>query len=371
LRALGLTVDTDPLTKTMTVEGCGGRLPAGPALLDVGQSGTTSRFVLSLLGLGPGPYRLDGHEQLRGRPIGALVQALRSLGVVIDTDSLPLVVSGGGLRAGSIHVSGSVSSQFLSGLLLAAPYARTVADSGQAGEGVVIEISDTLVSRPYVDLTIDTMADFGVEVVHHEHRRFVIGPQQYRARDLSIEPDATAASYFFAAAAITGGRVRIPGLGRRTRQGDLRFVELLAQMGANVVQADDWTEVTGGPDLRGIDVDLSDISDTAQTLAIVATFASSPTRVRGIGFIQHKETDRIGAVVDELLRLGIQAERSDDGFTIYPGQSRPGHVATYADHRMAMSFALLGLVHPGITLQNPGCVSKTFPDFFRVLDQLR
>jgi 3-phosphoshikimate 1-carboxyvinyltransferase len=369
LRSLGLTVTTDPQAETMTVEGCGGQVPPGPARLDVAQSGTTSRFVLGLLGLGPGPYRLDGHPQLRGRPFGPLISSLRELGVGIEGEALPLEVAGGRLSAGVVCLSGSASSQFLSGLLLAAPYARPIA--GGPGPGLTIELVDTLVSRPYVDLTVATMAQFGVAVEQHDGRCYRVAPQRYAARELALEPDASAASYFFAAAAITGGRVRIAGLGSHTRQGDIRFVDVLARMGADVAQGPDWTEVRGRPGLRGIDVDMADISDTAQTLAVVATFATGPTRIRGVGFIRHKETDRVGAVVTELQRLGIRAEIVDGGFVVHPGQPRPGLVRTYDDHRMAMSFALLGLVHPGITLEDPSCVAKTFPHFFAVLDQLR
>lgn len=375
LAALGIGVTADEAAETITVDGCGGQLPPGPATLDVAQSGTASRFLLAFLGVGPGPYRLDGDPQLRGRPFGPLADALRQLGVGVDGDSLPLDVAGGRLHTGTVALSGSVSSQFLSGLLLAAPYAVPV-EPGAPGPAapapaVRIELTDSLVSTPYVELTLATMADFGVTVERDGYRWFAVAPQRYRARVLAVEPDASAASYFFAAAAITGGRVRVPGLGRHTVQGDLRFVELLARMGARVTVADDHTEVEGTGHLQGIDVDMADISDTAQTLAVVATFASGPTRVRGIGFIQYKETDRVGAVVTELQRLGITARRLDDGFVVEPGVPRPGRVATYDDHRMAMSFALLGLVHPGITVENPGCVAKTFPRFFTVLDQLR
>lgn len=377
LAALGIGVTADEEAETITVDGCGGALPPGPATLDVAQSGTASRFLLAFLGVGPGPYRLDGHPQMRGRPVGPLADALRQLGVGITGDSLPLDVAGGRLRTGTVSLSGSVSSQFLSGLLLAAPYAVPATAAGTAAgpvgaaPAVRIELTDTLVSTPYVELTLSTMADFGVTVERDGYRWFAVAPQRYRARTLAIEPDASAASYFFAAAAVTGGRVRVPGLGRHTVQGDLRFVDLLARMGARVTVTDDYTEVEGTGQLHGIDVDMADISDTAQTLAVVATFASGPTRVRGIGFIQHKETDRVGAVVTELQRLGIGARRLDDGFAVEPGVPRPGTVATYDDHRMAMSFALLGLVHPGINLENPECVAKTFPRFFTVLDQLR
>lgn len=373
LGELGVGLELDRTAARIEVTGCRGRPAPGPRSLHVNQSGTTSRFVLAVLALGRGRYVLDGDEQLRARPLGPLVRALNELGADIQGDRLPVSVTADGLRCGTVHLSGSVSSQFLSGLLLAAPYATAEAGAPGGGgpAGVVIELSDRLVSQPYADLTVATMAEFGVVVGFDEHRRFSVAPQSYQARDLAIEPDASAASYFFAAAAITGGRVRIPGLGRTTMQGDLRFVDLLARMGASVRVGDNWTEVTGGPSLRGIEVDMADISDTAQTLAVVATFADSPTTVRGIGFIAAKETDRVSAVVDQLNGLGIGAERIDDGFRIQPGIPRPGVVETYDDHRMAMSFALLGLVHEGVAVANPRCVDKTFPTFFDVLDLLR
>jgi 3-phosphoshikimate 1-carboxyvinyltransferase len=364
---LGAKVTLDPGPARMAVTGCGGRLAPGPRTLSVNQSGTTGRFLLAVLGLGEGRYVLDGDPQLRARPMGPLVGALGQLGATIEGDRLPITVTASGLRSGTVHLPGSVSSQFLSGLLLAAPYAAPGADGG----AVVIELSDELISRPYVDLTVATMAEFGVAVEVEDHRRYVVAHQAYRPRTVAIEPDASAASYFFAAAAITGGRVRVPGLGRATVQGDLRFVELLAEMGAGVEITDHWTEVTGTGRLDGLEVDMADISDTAQTLAVVATFASSPTRVTGIGFIAAKETDRVAAVVEQLTALGLQAEAIDDGFVVHPGTPRPAVVETYDDHRMAMSFALLGLVHPGMAVANPGCVDKTFPTFFEVLDRLR
>lgn len=337
---------------------------ADPIELDVGQSGTTGRFVLAAVATRPGRYRLDGDPQLRRRPFAEQVEALRSLGADIDHDRLPMTIVGRRLEGTQVTVSGSTSSQFLSGLLLAAP--------GFAGPTTTIDVADGLVSQPYVHLTVETMACFGVEVdVDGDHRRFTIPASRYRAAKIDIEPDASAASYFFAAAAMTGGRVRIDGLGRSTVQGDLRFVDILAAMGAHVVIGDDHTEVTGPGVLRGVTVDMADISDTAQTLAVVATRADGPTRITGIGFIRHKETDRLAAPVTELRRLGIRAEATDSGMIIHPGEPRAGVVETYDDHRMAMSFALLGLCRPGIDIADPGCVMKTFPRYFQALDQLR
>ncbi len=362
LAALGVEVRPDESTAAVVIDGGRRHLAAGPRTIDARQSGTTGRFVLALATHGPGPYTIDGHEQLRGRPLAPLVAALRGLGADVVGDHLPVEVAGGGLSGGRVELPGSVSSQFLSALLLAAPL---------ADRAVSVELTDELVSKPYVDLTIETMAAFGPEVVKVDDRRFVVDPAPYRPGTIAIEPDATAASYFFAAAVLTGGRVRVEGLGRQSLQGDIGFVDVLARMGAEVALGDDWTEVAGTGDLRGVDVDLADMSDTAQTLAIVATAASTPTRVRGVDFIERKETARISAVITELTRLGIGAARSPGGFTIHPGRPSPGLISTYDDHRMAMSFALLGLVHDGVVIDDPRCVDKTFPDYFEVLDQLR
>jgi 3-phosphoshikimate 1-carboxyvinyltransferase len=238
--------------------------------------------------------------------------------------------------------------------------------------GLYLRVAGELVSKPYVDLTIQTMSKFGVDVdAHPEYREFRVGPTQYQPTTIAIEPDASAASYFFAAAAISGGRVKVEGLGTSTTQGDLEFVNILAKMGAQVSMTATTTEVRGTGALHGVHVDMRNISDTAQTLAVVATFADSPTEITGIGFIRKKETDRIGAVVTELSRRGIRAAETPDGLIVYPGPARPGAVTTYEDHRMAMSFSLLGLKHPGIQIRDPECVSKTFPDFFEVLDRIR
>jgi 3-phosphoshikimate 1-carboxyvinyltransferase len=231
--------------------------------------------------------------------------------------------------------------------------------------GLRVELTSPLVSVPYVEMTRAVMAAFGVQL-----DGLSVPRASYRACDYAIEPDASAASYFFAAAAITGGRVCVDGLGSASIQGDVAFVDILEQMGARVDRRGKSITVSGGATLRGVDVDMSDISDTAQTLAAVAAFADGPTRVRGIGFIRAKETDRIGAIVTELRRAGIAAEAQDDGFTIVPGPVAPTRFETYDDHRMAMSLALLGLRVPGIELRNPDCVAKTYPGFFSDLAAL-
>lgn len=372
LARLGVEISADAGAGTVTIGG-------GPnpdlatetiddaLVVDVRQSGTTGRFLLPLLAAIEGRFVLDGDPQLRARPFGPQLVALRSMEAMITGDQLPLAIDGRRLTGGEVRVAADVSSQFLSGLLLAAPCF--------AGPTNVM-VDGPMVSRPYVDLTISTMAQFGVEVEvessrHRSATTYRVPVGGYRAATVDLEPDASGASYFFAAAAISGGRVRVDGLGADTIQGDLDFVHLLGRMGAEVEIGPTWTEVRGTGRLDGIDADMADVSDTAQTMAVVAAFASGPSTLSGIGFIRHKETDRIAATVTELRRLGIEADETPDAMVIRPGIPRPGVVHTYDDHRMAMSFALFGLVHPGIEIENPGCVAKTFPDFFERLNGLR
>ena len=296
-----------------------------------------------------------------------LFAALRELGVRAEplgkAGHLPLRIEATGIPGGEVEVSGSVSSQFLSGLLLAAPLA----------EGpLVINVTGQLVSIPYVDLTLSVMRSFGAVVDNQNYARLVIEPTGYTSPgNYAIEPDASAASYFFAAAVATGGRVRIMGLGAQAEQGDVRFADVLGELGATVSRSIDALEVSANGQLRGGVVNMGDCSDTAQTLAAIAPLAAGPISVTGIGFIRNKETDRIAGVVTELRRLGIAATEDEDGFTITPGTVQPAVVETYDDHRMAMSFSILGLAAPGVAIGNPGCVAKTFPTFFDVIERLR
>lgn len=371
LGRLGIDLEVDRAGATVTVVGTGGVLPPGPIELDARMSGTTARFLAPLLAWGPGPYRLDGAEQMRARPMGDGFDALVRLGARIEAldqpGHLPATITGvdeAAAPAGSseVRLRADASSQFVSGLLLSAPLRPA---------GLVVRLDGEVVSRPYLDMTVRVMADFGVPVDQPDDRTFVVPAGPYRAADHAIEPDASAASYFFAAAAIAGGRVRVVGLGRDAVQGDVRFVDVLERMGARVEREADHIEVSAGPaGLRGVTADLTDFSDTAQTLAATAVFADGPTTVTGIGFIRRKETDRVAAVVTELRRCGIEAREDDDGFTIEPGIPAPTTIRTYDDHRMAMSFALLGLRVDGIAIDDPGCVAKTFPGFWEVFDSL-
>lgn len=368
LRQLGVGVTADEDARTLTVQGIAGKVTADRARCFVGNAGTAARFLPAVMALGSGVYEIDGIARMRERPIAPLVDALTRLGVRIEAlgqpGCFPLRIHGGALRGGRVSISGNVSSQYVSGLMLAAP---------AMADGLTIDIEGELVSRPYLEMTAQLMRDFGASVAQPTARSFAIATGGYDGRAYGIEPDASAASYFFGAAAITGGRVRVSGLGTRSLQGDRGLVHILAEMGCTVREGDDFTELTGPAPgtLRGVEVDMADLSDVAQTLAVVAPFATSPTRVTGIGFIRRKETDRIGAVVRELTRLGVRAVEEEDGFVVHPGAPTPGDVDTYDDHRMAMSFALIGLVRPGIRIRDPRCVSKTFPTYFTVLETLR
>lgn len=366
LAALGVGVDASWGTREVRVTGTSGRPGGAPAIVDARLSGTTSRFLLPVAGLGEGHRRVDAANRMRERPMGEVIGALRALGAEVHDvgapGHLPVEVVGGTLAGGEVAVRGDTSSQFLSGLLLAGPCMRT---------GLVARLVGDLVSQPYVEMTVAVMAAFGVAVQRPDDRTWVVEPQTYRATDLTIEPDASAASYVFAATAIVGGRASVVGLGSRSLQGDLAFVDVLASMGASIQQAEGATTVRSDGRLRGVDVDLRAISDTAPTFAVAAAFADGPSRATGIGFIRAKESDRIGAVVAELRRLGVGAQEEPDGFTVDPRPLRPATVDTYDDHRMAMAFAVAGLAADGVQIADPACVAKTFPGYWHLLDELR
>ncbi len=369
LQRLGFSVAIDWPTQTVWIGSntSGRRIPATSADIFVANSGTTMRFVCAMAALGQGSYRLDGVPRMRERPIQDLLDALNQLDGV-EAVSLtgngcpPVAVTATAARASRpIHIRANISSQFLSGLLMAAPYIPAPHGS------VIIEQEGPVVSEPYITMTINLMQIWGHRV---EPRRggYVVtaadtlAPTPYRP-EYTIEPDASAASYFWAAAAVAGGSVTVADLTPHSLQGDVRFVELLAAMGCRVEVCPAGITVHGGP-LRGIDADMNAISDTVMTLAAVACCAEGPTRIRNVAHIRHKETDRISALANELRKIGPVVDEHPDGLTIYP---RPLHAATletYNDHRMAMSLALIGLRVPGIVLRNPGCVAKTYPQFW-------
>lgn len=366
LNRLGILVKHDRDQQTCSITGCGGRLSVKKADLWLENSGTSIRFLTSVCCLGSGRYRLDGSKRMRERPIIDLVDTLQLLGASVDCEDPsggcpPVLVSGQPLIGGVASVNGNISSQFLSSLLMAAPCAR---------DSVQLSVLGELVSKPYVTMTLEMMKSFGISTTYPDDlSSFRIPTGAYQAIEYDIEPDASAASYFLAAAAITGGTVTVEGLSQTALQGDVLFASALEKMGCEVTWGDSSVTVTGGK-LHGVDIDMNAISDTAQTLAVVATFAASPTTIRCVGHMRHKETDRIAAVVTELKRAGLKADEFDDGMTIYPGPAKPASIHTYDDHRMAMSFALLGLKHQGIEILDPGCTSKTYPTFFEDLQVL-
>ncbi len=363
------------------------RAPSGEPVreLFIANSGTTIRFLTAALSAAGGTYRLHGVPRMHQRPIADLVAALQPVQRGrITTESgggcPPVEIDSQGWSDSPIRVGGSVSSQYLSGLMMAAP----IALSQRSGEpetprSVAIEVVGELVSRPYVDMTAAVMRSFGAGVTIEDSlppesevsTRVRITGDGYRGTDYAIEPDASAASYFWAAAAITGGRVTVEGLQPDALQGDVGFCRVLEQMGCSFEADRGGMTVSGGP-LHGIDVDMNAVSDTVQTLAVVALFAAGPTRVRGVAHNRFKETDRIGDLACELRKLGAGVDEHQDGLTIHPPAEglRPATLETYQDHRMAMSLSLAGLASEGVTVLNPACTSKTYPEFFADLERL-
>ncbi len=366
LRVLGLTVTQRGAT--VIVSGQGGQVPSDTAHLDLRLSGTSIRFLTALVALGKGCYVLDGTERMRERPIQDLLTALSALGVraqtQFETGCPPVVVEASGILGGDAAISGSSSSQYLSALLMAAPY---------AAQPVTLTVTGALQSKPFVDMTLKLMADFGVLVEREDYTRFTVPKGVYSARSYNVEGDAMAAGYLWAAAAITGGRVRVENVGSSSVQGDKRLADVLAQMGCCVSWTDESCEVALPETLRGGTFDLNDMSDQAQTLAVVALFADSPTRIENVWNLRIKETDRLKALATELAKLGAQVEEGHDFLVVYPlaaKDAKPAEIDTYGDHRMAMAFALAGLRLPGVVIRDPGCVTKTFPEYFQVLAAL-
>jgi 3-phosphoshikimate 1-carboxyvinyltransferase len=366
LQALGVRVRADAAARTFVVEGVDGRFPVTTATLEIVNAGTAARFLTAAVALGHGTYVVDGSAAMRKRPIQPLLDGLRALGVDAEsregTGCPPVVVRARGLEGGRARMRGDISSQYFSAVLMAAPYAR---------RDVEIEVEGDLVSAPYVTMTLSTMEAFGVRAERDGDRSFrVPAGQRYTGRRYAVEPDASSASYFFAAAAVTGGRVVVPRLGTASAQGDLGLLDVLARMGCEVNVAADAVTVRGPARLRAVDADFTRMGDVATTLMAIAPFADGPVTVRGIAQTHYEESDRPVAAATELRRMGLRIESTWDSVTIHPGLPAPCEVQTYDDHRIAMSFAVTGLRVPGIRIANPGCVSKTFPEFFDVLRAL-
>lgn len=368
LDQLGIPVRFNRDTHALYVQGRGGQLPAAAAELYTGNAGTATRFLTALCALGSGRYRIDGTPRMRQRPIEPLCDALRQWGAQVHsvegTGCPPLNIQGP-LQGGVARLDSSLSSQYLSALLMVGPYAP---------QGAEVELSGPPPARPYVDMTMAMMARQGITVVEEEGgSRFRVQPGRYRAETIVVEPDASSAAYFWAAAAVTGGRVTVKGTGRNSLQGDAGFVDVLAAMGCTVTEDAQGLTVTGpaGGRLKGVDVDLNTMSDMTPTLAALAPFCDSPVTIRNVGHIRVQETDRIAAIAAELTRLGVAVTELEDGLVIQPGAPRPAVIQTYDDHRMAMAFALVGLRVPGVAVADPSCVAKSFPNYFSVLAALR
>lgn len=367
LQTLGIDVQRNESNCKFIVTGTSGSIPVPNADLFIGNSGTSARFLTAYVSLGQGKYKLDGNPRMRQRPIQDLLNSLSALGVDTSCEKKngcpPVLVNASGIKGGQTKISGSLSSQFVTSILQVAPYAQ---------QDVEICIQHDLVSKPYIDITLDIMRYFGVEVSNDNYHIFrVPAGQRYRSKDYRIEPDASNASYFFAAAALTGGRVKVRGLTGSSVQGDVCFVDLLERMGCRVKKSFDGIEVFGPKKLLGIDVDLNGMTDTVPTLCAVAPFATEPVIIRNVAHMRIKETDRIAALETELSKIGANISVRPDGLTVFPSdQIHPAELETYDDHRMAMSLSLIGLVSPGIVIRDPNCVNKTFPTFFNLLNKL-
>ena len=366
LETLGIQLEENRAENLITVSGTSGIIPVKEATLMLGNAGTAIRPLTAAMTLGHGRFVLDGVQRMRERPIIDLVNGLSQLGAnlrcINRTDCPPVEVIADGLPGGITRLSGAISSQYLTAILLAAPY---------ADKEVQIEITDKLVSVPYVEMTLRLMRSFGVSVNHENFRLFHIPRQTYRSPGrIFVEGDASSASYFLAGAAITKGTVTVKGCGTDSLQGDARFAEVLEKMGAKVEWEPQQVKLTGNS-LNGIDVDMNQMPDAAMTLAVAALFASGPTAIRNIYNWRVKETERLQAVSTELRKLGAEVEEGYDYLVIQPPeQIRKAEIDTYDDHRMAMAFSLAACGESPITINNPGCVSKTFPDYFEVLDGL-
>ncbi|GAA4898460.1 3-phosphoshikimate 1-carboxyvinyltransferase [Streptomyces coeruleoprunus] len=365
LTALGYEVERTP--HTWRVQG----RPAGPAAATADvhcrDGATTARFLPTLAAAGHGDFRFDASAQMRRRPLGPLTGALRALGVDLRHEEAeghhPLRIAAAGIKGGDLTLDAGQSSQYLTALLMLGPL---------TAEGLRITVTD-LVSEPYVEITLAMMRAFGAGPTR-DGRVFTVPPTGYRATTYAVEPDASTSSYFFAAAALTGREVTVPGLGTGALQGDLAFADVLRRMGADVDIAADRTTVRGTGRLRGLTVNMRDISDTMPTLAAIAPFADGPVRIEDVANTRVKECDRLDACAENLRRLGITVHTGPDWIEIHPGTPRPAEIATHGDHRIVMSFAVTGLRTPGapgITFDDPGCVRKTFPAFHEVFAAFR
>jgi len=364
LKQMGIRIE-DAAEGRIIVHGSRGHLHPATDKIYLGNSGTSMRLLAAVAALGREGLTLYGTQRMAERPIQDLIDALHQLGVQIrSTDRSgcpPVEVHGGPIRGGSVTINCRTSSQYLSALLLIAPYTE---------KGLDIKITEGPVSKPYVDMTIGVMHEFGVMVDRENYDRFMVGGRQtYRAGAYTVEPDASQAGYFWAAAAVCGSRIKVKGVGQDSRQGDVKFAQLLADMGCEIKKEDDGITV-GGRHLRAAEIDMSDMPDMVPTLAVVAAFAEGTTVIKNVSHLKAKESNRLTSVVNELVKMGIQARCSADELFVAGGKPHGAEIETYGDHRIAMSFAVAGLATPGTSILGESCVEKSFPDFWKVFEGL-
>lgn len=364
LRTMGVGIHDDG--EIFTIEGCHGRLKPATKDIYLANSGTSMRLLTGIAALGQGAYILTGTPRMQERPIQDLLDGLAQIGVISRsvnrTGCPPIEIIGNRVRGGHMEMDCSISSQFLSSVLLMAPLTE---------KGIEVTLIKDLVSKPYVDMTVDIMERLGIQVKRDGYDCFsVAGDQSYRPGDYVVEPDCSQASYFWAAAAITGKRIKVKNISRNSRQGDVKFADVLEKMGCRVFHENDGIAVQGGP-LTAVSVDMSVMPDVVPTLAVVASFAEGTTEITNVAHLKEKECDRLGCVATELIRMGVDAKATDSGLLITGGSSHHGaEIETYDDHRMAMCFAIAGLRVPGVMIQNEGCVKKSFPNYWDVFEGL-
>lgn len=372
LKSIGFSVDINEEEKSVVIEGLGGRVPGDNEIercVYVGSAGTAARFLTAFLALSGGRFRMESSDQMKERPMKPLLRALEELGVEFEyleqPYSFPFRIRGRkAINPECVDLDIDQSSQFLSALLLSGVMCR---------EGIVVHLTGKRNARAYVTISMKMMAAFGCEVEQIDENTYRVLPgQRYRGREYQIEPDVSAACYFYAIAAITGNEIKVMHVHRETTQGDIRFLEVLEKMGCQVEEESDGIIVRGQTSgkLKGVHVNMSDFSDQTMTLAAIAPFADGDTVIDGVGHIRGQESDRLSGIVTELGRMGIQCDEREDGITIHPGHIRPAVIQTYEDHRMAMAFAVTGCRAEGIRIDNPECCKKTFENYFEVLTNL-
>ena len=363
LKQMGITINSND--NRFIVHGTNGefRQTSGPLFL--GNSGTSMRLLTALASLGKGRYVLTGTERMKERPIQDLLDALIQMGVsahsVNNNGCPPVAIKGGGVKGGRININCETSSQYLSAVLLTAPFTE---------QNLEINVIKGPVSKPYIDMTINVMKKFGIEIVRDDYSYFKVQQgQKYRAGSYYVEPDCSQAGYFWGAAAITGACIKVKGITKDTHQGDIHFTRLLEEMGCNVLHEKDGISVTGGS-LSGIEADMSDMPDMVPTLAVVSAFAKGTTIIKNVKHLKVKESDRLASVANELLKMGIESSITDTGLVINGGKPHGAEISTYKDHRIAMSFAIAGLKVPGVFVKDEKCVEKSFPKFWNVFSGL-